>query len=259
VHAQYYAVSEMLEFDMQWDLLMIYIIFSVAASLTTTFIIQYASWKGRNLATKEDISGITTKIEDVKLNYSEKLEDYKNRLWELQHEKGRLYEEFKIKHEILEKVIVKLNKFGSDAINHRIYAHHRNIYLALYKIGSGESDNKQYREFQVKAENSYLDFGNQSYELTALASTIKVYIDDTLGGNLLILKGKIKDSVNPKKNEDDYIQFVRSELEAKSRDSVLSTTEDEFFEDSINPDEIACFLYQIQERIKDDYRKITNK
>ncbi|ABM25658.1 hypothetical protein Sputw3181_2841 [Shewanella sp. W3-18-1] len=238
---------------------MIYIIVSVAVSLLTTFIVQYVSWKGRGLATKEDISGITTKIEDVKLNYSEKLEDYKNRLWELQYEKGRLYEEFKIKHEILEKVIVRLNKFASDAIHHRIYAHHRNIYLALYKQNNSELDNKQYREFQIKAEKSYLDFGEQSYELTALASTIKVYIDDSLGGSLLILKGKIKNSVNPRKNEDDYIQFVRSELDTKSRDSVLATTEDAFFQDSINPDEIAHYLYQLQERIKDDCRKTTNK
>lgn len=244
---------------MQWELLMIYIIVSVAVSLITTFIVQYVSWKGRNLATKEDISGITTKIEDVKLNYSEKLEDYKNRLWELQYEKGRLYEELKIKHEILEKVIVKLNKFGSDAVHYRIYAHNRNIYLSLYKISNSEADNKQYREYQAKAEKSYLDFGEQSYELTALASTIKVYIDDALGGNLLILKGKIKDSVKLRKSEDDYIQFVRSELENKSRDSVLSMTEDEFFEDSINPDEIASFLYHLQEKIKDDYRKATNK
>lgn len=244
---------------MQWDLLMIYLIVSVVVSLITTFTVQYVSWKGRNLATKEDISGITTKIEDVKLNYSELLEDYKNRLWELRYEKGRLYEEFKIKHEILEKVIVKLNKFGNDAVHHRIYAHHRNIYLALFKLGGAESDNKQYREFQIKAENSYLDFGNQSYELTALASTIKVYIDDTLGGNLLILKGKIKDSVIPRKNQDDYIQFVRSELEAKSRDSVLSATEDEFFQNCICPKEIAHYLFQLQERIKDDYRKATNK
>jgi hypothetical protein len=242
---------------MQWDLLMIYIIVSVAVSLITTFIVQYVSWKGRNLATKEDISGITSKIEDVKLNYSEKLEDYKNRLWELQYEKGRLYEEFKIKHEILEKVIVKLNKFGSDAVHHRIYAHNRNIYLALYKLNNSESDNKLYREFQIKAEKSYLDFGDQSYELTALASTIKVYIDDTLGGDLLILKGKIKGSVDPKKNEDEYIQFVQSELEAESRDSVLSTAEVEFFQNCINPDEIAHYLYQLQERIKDDYQKAT--
>jgi len=253
------TVSEILEFDMQWDLLVIYTIVSVAVSLITSFIVQYVSWKGRNLATKEDISGITERIEDVKLNYSEKLEDYKNRLWELQYEKGRLYEEFKIKHEILEKVIVKLNKFGSDAIHHRIYAHHRNIYLALYKLNNSESNSKQYREFQIKAEKSYLDFGVQSYELTALASTIKVYIDDTLGGNLLILQGKIKDSITPRKSEDDYIQFVRSELETKSRDSVLSTTEDAFFQDSIDPDEIAHYLYQLQEGIKDDYRKTTNK
>jgi hypothetical protein len=244
---------------MQWDFLVIYILVSVAVSLITTFIVQYVSWKGRNLATKEDIAGITTKIEGVKLNYYEKLEDYKNRLWELQYEKGRLYEEFKIKHEILEKVIVKLNKFGSDAIIHRIYAHKRNIYLALYKLNNAESDNKQYREFQIKAEKSYLDFGEQSYKLTALSSTIKVYIDDTLGGNLLILKGKIKDSVNPIKDEDEHIRFVRSELENRSRDSVISSTEDAFFQDCINPNEIAHYLYQLQERIKDDYRKITNK
>jgi hypothetical protein len=180
-------------------------------------------------------------------------------LWELQYEKGRLYEEFKIKHEILEKVIVKLNKFGSDAIIHRIYAHKRNIYLALYKLNNAESDNKQYREFQIKAEKSYLDFGEQSYKLTALSSTIKVYIDDTLGGNLLILKGKIKDSVNPIKDEDEHIRFVRSELENRSRDSVISSTGDAFFQDCINPNEIAHYLYQLQERIKDDYRKITNR
>jgi hypothetical protein len=180
-------------------------------------------------------------------------------LWEIQYERGRLYEEFKIKHEILEKVIVKLNKFGTDAVHHRIYAHNRNIYLALYKLNNSESDSKLYREFQIKAEKSYLDFGDQSYELTALASTIKVYIDDTLGGTLLILKGKIKDSVSPRKNEEEYIQFVQSELENKSRDSVLSATEDKFFKNCVNSDEIAHYLYQLQEIIKDDYRKTTNK
>lgn len=244
---------------MQWDLLMIYIIVAVAVSLITTFIVQYISWKGRNLATREDISEITVKIEEAKLNYSEKLEDYKNRLWEFQYEKGRLYEEFKIKHEILEKVILKLNKFGSDAIYHRIYAHNRNIYLALYKLNGSESDRKQYREFQIKAEKSYLDFRDQSYELTALASTIKVYIDDALGRDLLILKAKIKDSVSPIINGDDYLQFVRSELETKSRDSVLSMTEDAFFQSRIDPDEIAHYLSQLQERIKDDYKVATNK
>jgi hypothetical protein len=198
---------------MQWDFLVIYIIVSVVVSLLTSFVVQYFSWKGRNLATKEDISGITKEIEGVKLNYSEKLEDYKNALWEFQYEKGRLYEEFKVKHEILEKVIVKLNKYGSDAIHHRIYAHHRNVYLALYKLNNVDSDNKQYFDFQSKAEESYLEFGDQGYELTALASTIKVYIDETLGGELLILKGKIKDSIKQIKDESQYVQFVRSELE----------------------------------------------
>lgn len=46
----------------------LYLILSIALSLLAIFIFQYLKDKGANYATKQDIAGITKKIEDVKAN-----------------------------------------------------------------------------------------------------------------------------------------------------------------------------------------------
>ena len=69
-------VEEAIKHNREYDWLIL--VFSVIIALISTFIFQYLKDKGKNLATKEDISEITEKVEGVKVGYAKVLEEVKS-------------------------------------------------------------------------------------------------------------------------------------------------------------------------------------
>ncbi|XSS65203.1 hypothetical protein ACP9OK_09570 [Pseudomonas sp. B11] len=56
----------------------------IVGLLIKTYLPGYIGEKSKNLATKEDIAGITDKIEQVKADYARQLELYKSDIWQNQ-------------------------------------------------------------------------------------------------------------------------------------------------------------------------------
>ncbi len=75
------------------------------------YLFTYSKSKAKNLATKEDISEITNKIEEVKLDYAIKLEGTKADLSaQISNSSHRYEKEFEIMSEITEKLVTLRDK-----------------------------------------------------------------------------------------------------------------------------------------------------
>ena len=59
------------QFDNYW----IYLLLSILIALITTYLVQYLKEKAKNLATKEDVADITSKVEEVKQSYKIKFDE----------------------------------------------------------------------------------------------------------------------------------------------------------------------------------------
>lgn len=72
---------------------LLFISAGIALLLWRSFFPYYLSEKGKNLATKEDIAEITSKVEDVKELYSKRLKD-------LEHQNALVLEQLRAQHQL---------------------------------------------------------------------------------------------------------------------------------------------------------------
>jgi len=122
---------------------------------------SYLSKKGENLATKDDISEITTKIEDVKHDYASRLESLRSAmLARLQIDHVRYQNEYVILSDLSEKVV----ELRDSAIGLRPSAD-------IHDPSESEEDRKRRR---------LKNFDEASYQYYSLVSTKKPFIPEEI-------------------------------------------------------------------------------
>lgn len=170
--------------------------FIIFAALAKYYFPSYIKEKAKNLATKEDIAQITDEMEKVKAEYTKALESYKSEIWHEQQKLLWLREEYKLKIETFKRSTKLINQFNDKIVNHQIYASSRDIALAISNTQHPlEKEVKdfyrgEYESFRVKAEKSYLEFRDLSFEIGELAALLSIYFENKLYDLALDIRNK---------------------------------------------------------------------
>lgn len=94
----------------------------IATLIWRSFFPSYLNEKGKNLATKEDVAEITTKVEDVKEFYSKRLKD-------LEHQNALVLEQLRVQHQL-----------RLAAVDRRLAAHQEAFILWRRLLGAVDSE-----------------------------------------------------------------------------------------------------------------------
>jgi len=190
----------------------------IFAVLAKHYLPSYVKEKAKNLATKEDVAKITEEMEKVKAEYTKALESYKSEIWREQQKLLWLREECKLKIKVFKRSTRLINKFNDKIVNHQIYASSRDIALALSEtkqsLGKEVRDfyRGEYESFRGKAEGSYLEFRDLSFELGELAALLAVYFDKKLYELVLEIRNKGNQAVQPAITQSQIVANIEAAL-----------------------------------------------
>ncbi|MFJ4433855.1 hypothetical protein ACIPZG_23225 [Pseudomonas sp. NPDC089395] len=163
----------------------------VVALLIKFYLPGYIKEKGKNLATKEDIAGITDQIEQVKAEYSKQLELYKSEIWKSQQNYLLLQEETKLKVEAFKKAVVDVAKI-TDLINiYQLHSSSSEMHSAIAQMAHDKGNEEvvkaswdMHLEEKGKAAALYTKFRELIVELGSTFALFSVYFDSTLTESL---------------------------------------------------------------------------
>ena len=161
------------------------------ALLIKFYLPGYIKEKGKNLATKEDIAGITDQIEQVKAEYSKQLELYRSEIWKSQQNYLLLQEEEKLKVEVLKKAVVDVAKV-TDLINiYQLHSSSSEMNSAIAQMAHDKGNEAvvkaswdMHLEHKGKAATLYSDFRGVIVELGSTFALFSVYFDSSLTESL---------------------------------------------------------------------------
>lgn len=203
------------------------VVVGVAIALAKVYFPAYVKEKSKNLATKEDISEITDKVEGVKNQYAKDLEKYRSEIWQDQQKLVWFQEEYKVKVDLFERSASLVNSFNDKIVHHQIYASSRDIALALSELDIDESEKKffrnEYHSYREKAEISYLAFRETSLEMNQLAALLSIYFGDGLYQIILSIRNRGNEAIKKLLDNEkikDLLQeeLARSKLTDKAKD-----------------------------------------
>lgn len=161
------------------------------ALLIKFYLPGYIKEKGKNLATKEDIAGITDQIEQVKVEYSKQLELYKSELWRTQQNYLLLQEEAKLKVEVFRKAVVDVAKLTNLIGIHQLHASNCEMARAAAEMAHAKGNEEvkkaswdMYLDYHAKAATTYTNFRDVIVELGSTYALFSIYFDSVLTGSL---------------------------------------------------------------------------
>lgn len=151
---------------MQWTDYLSIAFLQAVITLLVWYVAPYTKEKGKNLATREDIEGITDKIESVKTEYAKELEGLKSQLNSKFHAQTvRFEKEFDSYKEIWGSLI-------------EIHAHLRKLHLAIRdRSRQGESFEAERTQFrQVINEFAYTCEKNRPFFSPAVYEELEKFM-----------------------------------------------------------------------------------
>lgn len=188
------------------------------ALLIKFYLPGYIKEKGKNLATKEDIAGITDQIEQVKTEYSKQLEIYKSEIWKSQQNYLLLQEETKLKVEAFKKAVVDVAKLTDLISVYQLHASNSEMNFSIadmaFEKGNQEVQKASWDmhlEHKDKAARLYSDFRGLIVELGGTFALFSIYFEPALSDSLHRIIMMAHDAVKLKMPASEF----RKRLEAE--------------------------------------------
>lgn len=145
---------------------------------------SYAKEKFKNLATKEDIEGITLKVESVRDVFAKSLEEHRSKLWLSQQKAMWLREEYKVKLNAFSSALLLLAKLKKEIGLIHAMSKNRQLAIASCPLGASKQDiddmYERYLEFRSSARTAIDQYNLTITELSGLRAIISVYFDEGL-------------------------------------------------------------------------------
>jgi hypothetical protein len=237
--------------------------FIIFAALAKYYFPSYIKEKAKNLATKEDIAQITDEMEKVKAEYTKALESYKSEIWHEQQKLLWLREEYKLKIETFKRSTKLINQFNDKIVNHQIYASSRDLALAISNTQQPlEKEVKdfyrsEYESFRVKAEKSYLEFRDLSFEIGELAALLSIYFENKLYDLALDIRNKgnqaIKAALTPAQIAENIETILAQGKDLNSAKMIISEAYDAAY-DHLIPKKDAHDFFELIKKAAENAR-----
>lgn len=191
----------------------------IGGLLIKIYLPGYIGEKAKNLATKEDIADITSKIEQVKVEYAKQLELYKSDIWQAQQRNLQMHEEAKLKVEVFKKAVVDVAKI-TDLINiYQLHASNSEMSAAIAEMAFEKGNEEvqkvswdMHLEHKGKAATLYSNFRGLIVELGGTFALFSIYFEPALNESLhriiTMTHGAVELKMPPaefrKRLEDEY-------------------------------------------------------
>lgn len=173
-----------------------FIVGVISSLILRNFLPGYMGEKGKNLATKEDVEEITSKIESVKVEYSKRFEDYKGQQWRSQQRFLWLQEESKLKIDTFKRAVVDVARLIDVIRKYQHFLSERELALACAGICKAEGDEEsrglyvqKHKEFEERSISAFVEFRNLVVEVGSLFALLSVYFDDEISSCLTDVLG----------------------------------------------------------------------
>lgn len=164
---------------------------AIVGLMIKVYLPGYFREKGKNLATKEDIAGITKQIEEVKVEYAKQLELYKTEIWQGQQKYLLMQEQAKLKVETFKKAVVDVAKIIDLISAYQIHASNREMAGAIADMAYDKKNEKvekanweMYLEYKEQAAKLYSDFRELIVELGGTFALFSIYFDSVMDESL---------------------------------------------------------------------------
>ncbi|WP_277759182.1 hypothetical protein [Pseudomonas sp. A34-9] len=216
---------------MEWfdlDLFMRYflsfIVGGVFSLIVRSFLPGYMAEKGKNLATKEDIEVITSKIESVKVEYSKQFEDYKGQVWKSQQRYLWLQEESRLKIDTFKRAVVDVARLIDTVKKYQHFMSERELALAAVGISKMEGDEgskqlylQKHKEFDERTILVFGEYRNLIVEIGSLSALLSVYFDEEILSCLTDVLNLAHRAVDKKMTFEEMSDRLVAELKAGHR------------------------------------------
>lgn len=163
----------------------------IVGLLIKTYLPGYIGEKAKNLATKEDIADITSKIEQVKVEYAKQLELYKSDIWQTQQRYLQMQEEAKLKVEVFKRAVVDVAKITDLISIYQIHASNSEVNAAIAEMASEKGNQEvqkvswdMHLEHKGKAATLYSSFRELIVELGGTFALFSIYFEPALTESL---------------------------------------------------------------------------
>ncbi|GLH45196.1 hypothetical protein RS3R6_38650 [Pseudomonas atacamensis] len=163
----------------------------IVGLLIKTYLPGYIGEKAKNLATKEDIAGITDKIEQVKADYAKQLELYKSDIWQSQQRYLKMQEVEKLKVETFKKAVVDVAKLTDLISTYQLHASDSEMKAAIAQMAFDKDNHEVYEaswgmhlEQKEKAAALYSSFRELIVELGGTFALFSIYFEHALTESL---------------------------------------------------------------------------
>lgn len=194
----------------------------VATLIWRNFLPTYMGEKGKNLATKEDIAAITSKIESVKVEYLKQLEDYKDQQWRSQQRFLWVQEESRLKVDTFKRAVVDVARLIDIVRKYQHYLSERELALACAGICKAEHDEesrrlylKKQEEFDERTVLAFGEYRNLIVEVGSLFALLSVYFDDEISSSLTDVLALAHRAVRQKMTLEEISDRLVAELKAE--------------------------------------------
>lgn len=172
------------------DVVLLVLIFIVGL-LIKIYLPGYIGEKAKNLATKEDIADITSKIEQVKVEYAKQLELYKSDVWQTQQRYLQIQEVEKLKVDTFKKAVVDVAKITDLISIYQIHVSNSEMAAAVSDIAFKQGNEQvqkaswdMHLEYRSKAAALYSTFRELIVELGGTFALFSIYFEPALSESL---------------------------------------------------------------------------
>lgn len=191
----------------------------IGGLLIKTYLPGYIGEKAKNLATKEDIANITSKIEQVKVEYAKQLELYKSDIWQTQQRYLQMQEQEKLKVETFKKAVVVVAKITDLISIYQLHSSSSVMSSAIAEMAHDKGNEEVVKvswdmhvEQKGKAADLYSNFRESIVELGSTFALFSVYFEPVLTESLYkilaMAHGAVELKMSPaefrKRLEDEY-------------------------------------------------------
>ncbi|GLO25400.1 hypothetical protein [Pseudomonas putida] len=209
------------EFGVVIPYILTFIVGGVCSLVWRNYLPSYMGEKGKNLATKEDIEVITSKIESVKVEYSKQFEDYKGQQWRSQQRFLWLQEESKLKIDTFKRAVVDVARLIDVIKKYQHFISERELALACAGVSKAESDEdsrqlyiRKHKEFDERTTSAFSEYRNLVVEVGSLYALLAVYFDDEISRCLTDVLGLAHLAVRQKMTFEEISDLLVTEYKA---------------------------------------------
>lgn len=163
----------------------------LGALLVKSYLPGYIGEKAKNLATKEDVASITSKIEEVKAEYVKQIELYKSDIWKIQQQHLQAQEEAKLKIEVFKKAVVDVARITDLIGIYQIHISNSEMAAAISSLAFDKGNEALVKsswdihvEYNAKAAVLYTSFRELIVGLGGTFALLSIYFESELSDSL---------------------------------------------------------------------------